>query len=524
LASVLRGHGQPAGEHGSPVKLAHATARLVLGAYRSGGGELPEPWGTATSALFDEVPLDPAERHRQIAAAASFAARSLGEQVRAEALDVQDLAGLSRRLGMVVAAASIVSPYLAATHHLAGARKGIREVDQLFFGPHEPAAEPRALVFTDTFDEVNGVANTMRRVAADGAVDRSALVVTSRAEPCDEPGLLAFAPEWTLPIPTYESIELRVPPLLELLARAEQERPDLIHVATPGPVGLAGLLTGRVLGIPVVGSYHTELGAFALRLTRDVLISELIGSYVDWFYRNCDSVLAPTHAVARALRERGYRAPVGIWGRSVDLRRFTPERRDERRRAELVADGDLLLLSVGRVSPEKRLDVLLDAFAALRDTVPGARLVIAGDGPARVGLERDAPAGVTFLGLVEGDELADLYAAADIFCFPSTTETFGQVLLEAAASGLPTVAARAGGSAELVADERTGLLVPPDDRPAFAGALLRLAESPALRDRLGCAARGAASIRNWSRSTDELRGAWRMAAGRSTPRVVVTAA
>jgi glycosyltransferase involved in cell wall biosynthesis/predicted metal-dependent phosphoesterase TrpH len=523
LAAATGGLGAPHGEHGSTEKLAHATAKLLLGAYRADGGELPQPWGAFVGALFDDIPADPAERHRQIALAASFASRQLGERARAGRVGMGDLGGLPNRLGMVMGAAGLIAPYFVTAQHHAGSRNGLRELEETFFGPTGRGDTPRTLIFTDTFDEVNGVANTMRRLAAEGAIDGSVLVVASRADSCDEPGLVAFEPEWSVPLPSYESIELRVPPLLELLARVEHERPDVIQVATPGPMGLAGLLAGRILGVPVVGSYHTELGPYALLLTRDLLVSDLIGSYVDWFYRACDAVLAPTSTVARALRERGYRIPVDIWGRSVDPARFTPARRAHRR-AELLGDGDLLLVSVGRVSPEKRLDVLLEAFATLRGQHPGARLVIAGEGPGRERLEAAAPAGVRFLGLIEGDELADLFAAGDVFCFPSTTDTFGQVLLEAAASGLPAVAARAGGAAELVQDDVTGVLVPPDDAPAFAAALGRLAADPALRGELGRAARAAAMERSWSRSMVELREAWHTQAGAQAGRPGVAVA
>ena len=271
----------------------------------------------------------------------------------------------------------------------------------------------------------------------------------------------------------------------------------MIQVATPEPVGVCGLAVARLVGIPVVGSYHTELGPYALHLTHDALIADAIDVYVDWFYRQCGTVLAPTRQVAEALRARGLRN-VGVWGRGVDSERFGPERRDEELRWRLLGeDAGLLVLSVGRLSQEKRIGVLLDAFALASRTRPDLRLVVAGDGPARRELERTAPAGTVFTGELVGDELAALYASADVFCFPSTTDTFGQVLLEAGASGLPVVAAATGGALELVHDGRTGALVPPDDPRLFAAALLELADDPALRRRRGAAGRAAALERTW---------------------------
>jgi glycosyltransferase involved in cell wall biosynthesis len=258
-----------------------------------------------------------------------------------------------------------------------------------------------------------------------------------------------------------------------------------------------------------VGSYHTELGPYAMHLTRDAVVADAFSVYVNWFYRQCDVVLAPTKAVAARLEQRHLSGEVAIWGRGVDTDLFSPARRSARlRRSLLGRGGETLLLSVGRVSEEKRLDVLLEAFAQVTAADPAVRLAIAGDGPARGRLEREAPAGVRFLGEVRGEELARLYASADLFCFPSTTDTFGQVLLEAGASGLPVVAARAGGAPELVAHRRSGLLVPPDDPHALAEAVRTLAEAPLLRARYGARGQALAAKRSWSRSLAELRAAY----------------
>jgi phosphatidylinositol alpha 1,6-mannosyltransferase len=303
----------------------------------------------------------------------------------------------------------------------------------------------------------------------------------------------------------------------EVLARVEADRPDVVHVATPGPVGVCGLICARLLGIPLVGSYHTELGPYALHLTRDLLVAQVVDFWVDWFYRQCRVVLAPTQAAAAALEARGLARDVAVWGRGVDTELFTPVRRDETLCTRLLAGGDALLLSVGRISDEKRLRILLDAFGLVRDRDPGVRLAVVGEGPARAALEQSAPAGVSFLGELRGESLADVYAAADVFCFPSTTDTFGQVLLEAAASGLPVVAAATPGARELVRDGSTGLLFAPDDAGALARALGSLVADEARRRSYGAAARAAARGRTWQRSYDELRSAYRRALGPAAP-------
>jgi phosphatidylinositol alpha 1,6-mannosyltransferase len=199
---------------------------------------------------------------------------------------------------------------------------------------------------------------------------------------------------------------------------------------------------------------------------------------------------------------------VGIWGRGVDSDGFAPRRRNDMLREHLLQDGQVLLLSVGRLSNEKRTNVLLDAFRRLHERAPDARLAIVGDGPAREALQATAPSGVEFLGELRGDGLAQVFASADIFCFPSTTDTFGQVILEAAASGLPVVAAAAGGALELVDHRTTGLLVPPDDPAAFSDALAELVDDVHFRLALGRRALAAAQQRSWAGSYEELRRAY----------------
>jgi glycosyltransferase involved in cell wall biosynthesis len=260
--------------------------------------------------------------------------------------------------------------------------------------------------------------------------------------------------------------------------------------------------------VPVVGSYHTELGPYALHLTRDVLVSQAIDLWVDWFYRRCDVVLAPTSAVAESLRARGYPS-VELWGRGVDTSVFRGDRRSEELRRTLLDGGSQLILSVGRISHEKRLSVLLDAFAQVRAGCPQARLLVVGDGPAREELELSAPPDVRFLGELRGVELANVYAAADVFCFPSTTDTFGQVMLEAAASGLPVVAAATGGASELVAHGETGLLVRPDDAAALAAALTQLLDDGVLCERLGAEGLVRARRRSWADAHNQLLQAYR---------------
>lgn len=519
LAAVCRGEGAPGGEHGATHKLAHAMGGLAVNAYRERGGVLPEPWGPVIAELFDEIADDATERHSEIMTATGTAARLMAERARAAAPDgIGALSSVGGRLSSLLLAGALQVPYAATQRHHSSARADLRAIQEGFFGLPVRPVSPRALVFTDTYAETNGVAGTMRRIVAFARErDEPVTVLTASDELREQPGLAVVRPEWSLPLPGYASVELRFPPLTELLVRVEAERPDVIQVATPGPVGALGVAAAKLLGVPLVGSYHTELGPYAYHLTQDTLVAGAIAAWTDLFYRQCDSVLAPTLAIAGELEQRGMAGRVGVWGRGVDTEAFSPSRRSPLLRHKLLAGGDVVLLSVGRVSREKRLDVLLTAFAELHATRPGTRLVIVGDGPARAQLEDAAGPGVTFLGEARGRDLAALYASSDIFCFPSTTDTFGQVLLEAAASGLPVVAAAAGGAAELVEDGRTGLLVAPGDVDALAAALAALVDDSRRRASFGRRGRTAARTRTWGRALLELRAAHRAALDSAVP-------
>jgi glycosyltransferase involved in cell wall biosynthesis/predicted metal-dependent phosphoesterase TrpH len=512
LAAVANGEGSVNGAHGSTAKLAHAVAALFANAYRISGAELPDTIRAQVEQLFDHDAVDADERHREIADQSARFVRLLGERARAGGVSLTELPGAGRRLGALAFATALQLPYLATARHHAESRSCLAELEHAFFGRRASLPRtPRALLFTDTFSEVNGVAGTMRRLAAaaaDGTYPGT-IVIASHDDPA--PGTLALPPDWSLPLPSYESLDLRFPLPTDVLACIEEQRPDVIHVATPGPVGFCGLAVARLLGVPVIGSYHTELGPYALHLTRDLLVAEATEVYVDWFYGRCATVLAPTRGVGEALSARGLPG-VDVWGRGVDTDLFTPERRDEDLRERLLDGGGLLILSVGRLSQEKRIGILLDAFARVSRARPDARLVVVGEGPARREFERTAPAGTVFVGEARGRELAALYASADMFCFPSTTDTFGQVLLEAGASGLPVVAAAAGGALELVSHGSNGLLVPPEEPGLLAAALLEVAESPARRA-YGAAGLAAARARTWDAAIAQLAGVYRRVLG-----------
>jgi glycosyltransferase involved in cell wall biosynthesis len=290
-----------------------------------------------------------------------------------------------------------------------------------------------------------------------------------------------------------------VPSLPAAVEAITAGRYDLIHVCSPGPSALAAVLVARAMETPLLGSYHTELATYAGLRSGNAALEMAATMALSAFYGQCRLILSPSSAADRALEVLGISADrVARWDRGVDTERFDPARRDER----LLGNG-IKVLYAGRVAKEKNIDLLAESFELAHARDPRLHLVIAGDGPESSRLRTRLGDHATWLGWLEGDELASAYASADIFCFASITDTFGQVVLEAQASGLAVLAADAGGPRDLVEGGVTGLLREPTAN-AFATAMLDLAASPLLRERLGRAGVRSAAERTWPRALNRL--------------------
>jgi glycosyltransferase involved in cell wall biosynthesis len=260
------------------------------------------------------------------------------------------------------------------------------------------------------------------------------------------------------------------------------------------------------MDLPVLGSYHTELAAYAGLRAADPKLEFIARAAIGAFYGQCRVVLSPSPASDEVLRGMGIDSErIGRWDRGVDIERFSPLRRDED-----TLPGELTVLYAGRLTREKGADLLADAFLAARERDPRLHLCLAGGGPEEGALRERLGEHATFLGWLEGDALARAYASADLFLFASRTDTFGQVLLEAQASGLPVVAVAEGGPCSIVDDGVTGLLRAPEVR-ALADAVVELASAPLLRERLAQRALDAVRERTWERALERLAGGYRRA-------------
>jgi glycosyltransferase involved in cell wall biosynthesis len=307
----------------------------------------------------------------------------------------------------------------------------------------------------------------------------------------------------SVPFFLYPDVQWAFPRLRDVVEDAAHFRPDVVHVATEFAMGLAGLRTARLLGVPLIASAHTDYTRYAGPYGMEWLLRSG-WHYLRWFYGRAGRVLCPSHYYESQLHARGVRH-TGIWTRGVDPAVFHPRHRCEAfRRALGAGPGDLVVTYIGRLAKEKNLDLLLDAWEALAPRLGGARLVFVGRGPYAAEIRRRALPGVHLTGLLTGEALSAAYASADLFVFPSTTETFGNSVIEAMASGLPCIVAAAGGPLEFVRHGESAYLVAPDSGPALTEALARLVDDAELRRRLGDGALRAATARRWDTIYDQL--------------------
>lgn len=350
------------------------------------------------------------------------------------------------------------------------------------------------VVVTETYPpEVNGVAMTIGQLVA-GLRQRGHRVEIVRPRQAQE----SATDDWLFPglgLPGYPGLRLGLPAGRQLRARWRQQRPDLVHVVTEGPLGWSAVAAARQLRIPVSSGYHTNFDHYSAHYGLGWL-RPLVSSYLRSLHRRTQATMAPTHALAADLAGAGVPG-VHVVGRGVDVAHFSPQRRCAALRQQwgVAADG-LACLYVGRLAPEKNLRLAQAAFAAIRQQQPPARMIWVGDGPARSTLAAGGP-DQHFAGVCLGENLARHYASADLFIFPSLSETYGNVVAEAMASGLPVLAYRSAAAAELIESGVNGQVVSPGDEREFIASACVLAAAPELRTRLGAAAAESLAGRSW---------------------------
>jgi len=362
-----------------------------------------------------------------------------------------------------------------------------------------PRTDIRVALFSGAYNHIaDGVSLTLNRLVA--YLERQDVAVRVFAPTVDDPqiddhaGSMVPVPSLPAPGRTEYRISLGITPSVRRALTAFE--PTLVHIATPDLLGRHALKVASDRSVPVVASYHTHFSSY-LKYYRLHWLERLVWAYLRRFYAQCEEVYVPSTAMADILRARGISGPLRLWRRGVDTDRFTPERRSlDWRRAHGIDDDEVVVAFVSRLVREKGLDVYAEVIERLEETEVPHQSVVVGDGPVRDELEARLPNAV-FTGFLEGDALARAYASSDVFLFPSDTETFGNVTLEAMASGLPTVCARAVGSRDLVDEGTTGHLCPPGDTQAFVEATRHLIEEEARRRDMARAACERAQAFTW---------------------------
>ncbi|MEU0203087.1 MULTISPECIES: glycosyltransferase family 1 protein [unclassified Streptomyces] len=370
----------------------------------------------------------------------------------------------------------------------------------------------RVVIVTESFPpDVNGVAHCALQTARH-LVERghAPVVVAPAPAPGNKPDASAPCPVVhvpSLPLPGYPQVRVALPSR-RLAAALIEHRADVVHLASPFVLGVRGMAAAARLGVPAVAVYQTDLAGYARTYMG-------AGEAAAWrrirsVHGAADLTLAPSSAALNDLESHGV-PRVRLWPRGVDTERFRPDRRDEALRRELAPNGELIVGYVGRLAPEKQVELLAGVCG-----LEGVRVVVVGDGPSRPGLEQVLP-GAVFLGRRTGDDLARVFASFDVFAHTGPFETFCQTVQEAMASGLPVVAPAAGGPLDLVAHGHTGLLVPPRDASAVRDAVRALAADPGLRAAFGAAGRATVEGRTWAAVGDQLIGHYaNVLAGRRT--------
>jgi glycosyltransferase involved in cell wall biosynthesis/predicted metal-dependent phosphoesterase TrpH len=537
LAHIRRGDARGSGDQGSAAKWAHSAMALAIRALgRSADGATPDPravlqmvehvvsQGSAREGLLTDE-LGPKDGQALLnawleAMGLDLTAPELLAHMQSDDFSHADLCRRARRIherklreavdrtvqlaaaqgDYAEAAVGLFAACIPAVPYAPAAAFLGQEKGKLVARESEP---PRVAIVADGLGGMHGVTRTLEEIRERGVHGFEVEVVGTDANV--DRRLSAVA---EVDIPFYEGLRIGVPSLPAAVETLAEGRYDLIHLCSPGPAGVAAALVARMMRLPVIGSYHTELGAYAGLRSGDPRLKAGMDMALAAFYGQCARVLSPSESADDSLRALGVPDErIGRWDRGVDVARFGPGLREEGR-----LPGGLSVLYAGRLTSEKGAALLAEAFALARERDPRLQLVLAGGGPEEEQLRERLGDHATFLGWLEGDDLARTYASADMFLFASRTDTFGQVILEAQASGLAVVAVAEGGPLALIDDGRTGRLCPPDAQ-ALSSALLELAASPDLRARLARGGLAAVRSRTWEAALERLADGYRRVGG-----------
>jgi glycosyltransferase involved in cell wall biosynthesis/predicted metal-dependent phosphoesterase TrpH len=564
LLHIREGRAEARGEQGSAAKWAHSAmglatrALLIADADSNGDGRLAGPDPDAILKIAERVMSEGEVRRGEvvgdlgpedaralleafIAAVGVEPGRALIEHMQSDDFSHAELARRARRVherrlrAVVDRAMDVVrtaeEPSGLAAHAAEAGRELFRAAipaipyapAAVFLGREKAKLTPsegpkRVALIADAIGGVHGVTHTIEQIRELGVPGYEVEVIgTDRNVDRRLPAVAEVE------IPFYAGLEIGVPSLPAMVDVLAEGRFDAVHLTAPGPAGVTAALIARIMEMPALGSWHTELGAYAGLRSASRELERAMDAALGLFYRRCGRVLSPSPASDESLLRLGIeRAAIGRWERGVDTSRFDPGLRHHKTGSSSTTPrvalsralassedprinypGEIKVLYVGRLTREKGVELLADSFLRAHEAEPRLHLLLAGGGPEEAMLRERLGDRATFLGWLEGDDLARAYASADLFLFCSRTDTFGQVLVEAGASGLPVVAVAEGGPASIVMDGVTGRLCEPDPG-MLAAAVLQLADSPAWRAKLGREGLEAARGRTWEAAMIQL--------------------
>ena len=377
---------------------------------------------------------------------------------------------------------------------------------------HHSAPQPRlrVAVVTETYPpEVNGVAVTLQQLVLRLQASHHQIQLIRPRQPQDDNEPKACADELLvrgLEIPRYPQLRLGMPIRRALVAQWSRQRPDLVHVATEGPLGWSAVRAARQLRLPLSTDFRTNFHAYSQHYGIGWL-RKPIAAYLRRFHNLADCTMVPSNDLLQDLCAQGFERLMVV-ARGVDATRFSPVHRSEALREQWgVAPDQPVLLSVGRLAREKNLDLLVRCWHAMRAQRPDLKLVVVGDGPSRDALAQACPDAL-MVGAQGGHELARHYASADVFVFPSVTETYGNVTPEALASGLAVLAFDYAAASELIRHGDNGLLAPRGDEAAFIRSAIEMVSNPVLLQHLRERGRATTLTQDWGQIARQVEGVW----------------
>ena len=363
----------------------------------------------------------------------------------------------------------------------------------------------RIAIFSDTYEpDVNGVAKTLKRYTnylEQQGIEYRLFVPNASNVKTTFNHIQRFT---SFPFIFYPECRVAVPNLMIISSILEDFKPTLIHLVTPFNLGLCGLHYGKKYNIPMIASYHTHFDEY-LNYYHLSFAKKWIVKYMTWFHRDVAKIYVPSESTRKKILDQKVHYDIDIWGRGVNHSMYTPEKKTSEIRGKYNIREKHIILYVGRIAPEKDVDIAIDTFLSLPQHLRNeSHLLIVGDGPLQRSLSSKKEKQITWTGFVEGENLAKIYASSDLFLFPSPTETFGNVVLEALSSGLPVIAANAGGVKHLVEHNQSGYLCEPKNITQFVTYTSMLLEKKEVRKAFSIYARKTALSQSWDHIFEKL--------------------